>query len=194
MFGAIKHGLSNLINFRGRDARSTFWYYVLCIVIVRFVAGIAISLPMTVRATAVAMEAVQNQADAATVNARMISTFSETMPTIIWLGVGLAVVTALLIVASVARRLHDIGLSGWLVLVPLGLQGIVFAQVPAALERVKDALSHFDGKTAPDPAYMTQGQGMTLLLGWLPAIFVIFVGVIKSTEGPNRFGEEPVKF
>lgn len=194
MFGAIKYGLSNLVNFSGRDARSTFWYYVLCLVIVRFLAGIAISLPMTVRATAVAMEAAQSQADPATINARMIAALAETMPMVIWLGVGLALATALLLVASLVRRLHDIGLSGWLVLVPLGLQAIIFAQVPAAFERVKDVLSHFDGKTAPNPAYMMQGQGMTVLLGWLPVIFVIVIGLIKSNDGPNRFGEAPIRF
>lgn len=194
MLGAIKYNLSNLVNFSGRDARSTFWYYVLCVVILRFIAGIAISLPMTVRATAVAMEAAQNRVDPATVNARMLATFAETMPMIIWLGVGLAIATALLIVASLARRLHDIGLSGWLVLVPLGLQAFVFAQVPAALERVKDALSHFDGKAAPNPDYMMQGQGTTVVLGWLPAIFVIVIGLIKSNEGPNRFGEQSVRY
>lgn len=194
MLGAIKYNLSNLVNFSGRDARSTFWYYVLCVVILRFIAGIAISLPMTVRATAVAMEAAQNRVNPATVNARMLATFAETMPMIIWLGVGLAIATALLIVASLARRLHDIGLSGWLVLVPLGLQAFVFAQVPSALERVKDALSHFDGKTAPNPDYMMQGQGTTVVLGWLPAIFVIVIGLIRSNEGPNRFGEQSVRY
>jgi len=194
MFGAIKYALSNLINFSGRDGRSTFWYYVLGIVIVRFLAGLAISLPMTVRASAVAMEAAQGQADTASINAKMMAALAETMPMVIWLSVGVALATALLLVASLVRRLHDIGLSGWLILVPIGLQAIVFARVPAAFERVKDALSHFDGKTAPNPAYMMQGQGMTVLLGWLPAIFVIVVGLIRSNEGPNRFGETPVRF
>ena len=29
MLAAIKHNLANLFNFTGRDARQTFWYYVL---------------------------------------------------------------------------------------------------------------------------------------------------------------------
>jgi uncharacterized membrane protein YhaH (DUF805 family) len=194
MFGAIKYGLSNLINFAGRDARSTYWYYVLFLVILRFAGGIAISLPMTIRATTIAMESVQVQAGPATINARMIAAFAEAVPMVIWLGVVLALVTALLLVASLVRRLHDIGLSGWLVLVPLGLQGVIFAQVPAALERVKDVVAHFDGTTAPNPAYMMQGQGMTMLVGWLPALFIIVVGLIKSNNGPNRFGEASVRF
>jgi uncharacterized membrane protein YhaH (DUF805 family) len=194
MFGALKYGLSNLINFSGRDARSTFWYYVLFVVILRFAGGIAISLPMTVRATAVAMEAVQAHADTATINARMMALVAETMPMVVWLGVALALVTALLLAASIVRRLHDIGLSGWLVLIPAGLQGIVLAQAPAAIERVKEALARYDGSAAPDPTAMMQGQGMMVLLGWLPVLFIVVVGVIKSNEGPNRFGEAPVRF
>lgn len=194
MFGAIKYGLSNLINFSGRDARSTFWYYVLFVVILRFAGGIAISLPMAVRATATAMEAAQAHADIATINAKMTALVAETMPTVVWLGAALALVTALLLAASIVRRLHDVGLSGWLVLVPAGLQGIVLAQAPAAIERVKDALARYDGSTTPDPTTMMQGQGTMVLLGWLPALFIIAVGLIKSNDGPNRFGEAPVKF
>jgi len=100
----------------------------------------------------------------------------------------------LLLVASLARRLHDIGLSGWLVLVPLGLQALIFAQIPATLARVKDALAHFDGRTAPNPGAMMQGQGTAVLLGWLPALFLIVVGLINSNNGPNRFGDAPVRF
>ncbi|MBO9580010.1 MAG: DUF805 domain-containing protein [Sphingobium sp.] len=194
MFGAIKYNLSNLMNFSGRDARSTFWYYVLFIVILRFAGGIAISLPMTVKATAGAMEAAQAHADAATINARMMTLVAETMPMVVWLGVALALITALLLAASIVRRLHDIGMSGWLVLVPAGLQAIVLAQAPAAIERVKEALARYEGTTAPDPTAMMQGQGMMVLLGWLPVLFIIVVGVIKSNEGPNRFGEAPVRF
>ncbi|MBO9671443.1 MAG: DUF805 domain-containing protein [Sphingobium sp.] len=194
MFGAIKYNLSNLVNFSGRDARSTFWYYVLFVVILRFAGGIAISLPMTVRATAAAMEAAQARADVATINAKMMTLVAETMPMVVWLGVALALVTALLLAASIVRRLHDIGMSGWLVLIPAGLQGVVLAQAPAAIARVKEALARFDGSTAPDPATMMQGQSTMVLLGWLPALFIIVVGLIKSNDGPNRFGEAPVRF
>ena len=34
MLGAIKYNLANLTNFSGRDARQTFWYYVLFLVII----------------------------------------------------------------------------------------------------------------------------------------------------------------
>jgi hypothetical protein len=32
MLGAIKYNLSHLLDFSGRDARQTFWYYVLFLV------------------------------------------------------------------------------------------------------------------------------------------------------------------
>ncbi len=56
MFGAIKYNLSHLAVERSADARSTFWHYVLAVWIVRFIAAIAISLPITVRMTTIAVE------------------------------------------------------------------------------------------------------------------------------------------
>jgi hypothetical protein len=32
------------------------------------------------------------------------------------------------------------------------------------------------------------------LLGWLPLLLMIGFGVLKSTDGPNRFAAEPVRF
>ena len=48
MLNAIKYNLSNLTNFEGRDARQTFWYYVLIIVVVQYAIQIFASIPMYV--------------------------------------------------------------------------------------------------------------------------------------------------
>ena len=32
------------------------------------------------------------------------------------------------------------------------------------------------------------------LIGWLPILLMIGLGVLKSTDGPNRFAAEPVRF
>ncbi len=57
-----------------------------------------------------------------------------------------------------------------------------------------DMLTHLDGQTMPNPTAMIQGQGATAPLGWLPAAIVIIIGLIKSSDGPNRFGEAPIRF
>lgn len=46
MLDAIRHGLSNLLAFAGRDARQAFWYYVLFVYIVTTAISMCISLPV----------------------------------------------------------------------------------------------------------------------------------------------------
>lgn len=48
MLGAVKYNLANLANFKGRDARQTFWYYVLFLVIVQFAVSMVFTIPMYV--------------------------------------------------------------------------------------------------------------------------------------------------
>ena len=45
MLDAIKHGLANLFNVSGRDARQAFWFYVLFIYIVIIALGVRKSTP-----------------------------------------------------------------------------------------------------------------------------------------------------
>lgn len=194
MFGAIKYGLANLANVKGRDARPTFWYYVLFLVVLRFMAGLAISLPTTAHTMSVAMQAAQNHADQAAMQAQMFAAMAESLPLAMWLGVVVGAVTAILLVASLVRRLHDSGMSGWWALLPAALQVFALAQAPTALHRAMDMLTHLDARTMPNPSAMIQAQGATALLGWLPAIAVIVIGLIRSSDGPNRFGEAPVRF
>jgi uncharacterized membrane protein YhaH (DUF805 family) len=63
MLGAIKYNLANLFNVSGRDARQTFWYYVLAIVVLHIAASMAISIPMMATAMASAFEAANAAAD-----------------------------------------------------------------------------------------------------------------------------------
>lgn len=45
MLGAVKYALSNLTNFHGRDARQTFWYWVLAVYIASFALSLVITVP-----------------------------------------------------------------------------------------------------------------------------------------------------
>lgn len=46
MLGSIRYNLAILLNFKGCDARQTFWFCVLFLVILQYAAGMLISLPM----------------------------------------------------------------------------------------------------------------------------------------------------
>ena len=48
MLGAIKYNLKHLLDFSGRDARQTFWYYILFLVVLQFLVGMIAIIPSMV--------------------------------------------------------------------------------------------------------------------------------------------------
>lgn len=195
MFGAIKYQLASLTQFSGRDARSTFGYYLICVAILRFVAGIAIGLPMSMRLTSAALEAAKNQVSEATLQVQTTAIIAETLPMMVWLGIALGGLTMLLLAASVVRRLHDRGLSGWWVLVPSLFYGASLALQPGQTRRVLDLLAQTRGTDMSAAAAVNQGVGSSQnLLAALAVLIVIAIAFIRSYDGPNRFGEKSVRF
>lgn len=194
MFGAIKYGLGNVANVHGRDARQTFWYYVLFVVVLNFGVGVLMSIPLSVKAMSVAMEAARNQADAASIQQQTMAIMAETLPMMTWVGVATGAATMLLLLASTVRRLHDIGISGWVVLVPGILYVVSLARQPMEMQRVMDAMLASAPGTMANPQMMMQGGGLQALLTWVPALIIIVIGLRNSQDGPNRFGEAPVRF
>ena len=45
MLGSIRYNLANILNFHGRDARPTFWYYVLFLFILQVAIGMVAAIP-----------------------------------------------------------------------------------------------------------------------------------------------------
>jgi uncharacterized membrane protein YhaH (DUF805 family) len=194
MLGAIKYGLRKLFDPSGRDARQTFWYFVLFVVILRFAASMVVTIPMMVTTIGDTVAAVKNGADPATIQQQTNAAMIAMMPRFMWLGIIVGVASMLLLVTSVVRRLHDSDLSGWLVLVPMAIQAYAMTQVPAQMAKAIDLMEHLNAKTPPNPVAMMQGQGAAALIAWLPALIVVGIGIRASTPGPNRYGTEPVRF
>jgi uncharacterized membrane protein YhaH (DUF805 family) len=198
MLAAIKHGLGNLFNFQGRDARQAFWYYVLFIYLITMGIGMAVSVPMTVQAM---MTGVQQgiasagnpdsaAADAA-VQAALTSSMSGFMPALVWASFASALILLAGLAASLVRRLHDSDLPGHWALLPLGLQAINVALIPTQLGNLEEMLmAQFTDPLAAFKIY-DGAAGIGAVAGWIAIILVIIFGVRKSTEGPNRFGEAP---
>jgi uncharacterized membrane protein YhaH (DUF805 family) len=194
MLGAIKYNLANLANFSGRDARQTFWYYVLAIVVVQFAAGMAITIPMMVDGFSTAFQAAQGGMDAAALEQQMNAQIMGKMQDMMWISMGISVVCALLLVSALVRRLHDSNNSGWWAALPFGLYAYVLSRTPAQMDRAMEMMDSASSGTPPDPMAMLQGQATDTLIAWLPYLVVIIIGVLKSTPGPNRFGDSPVSF
>lgn len=196
MLGAIRHALANLANPHGRDSRQTFWYWALALFLLRFGAGLTVSIPMTAKIMATAVHSVKvgRPEDPAAITASITRIISDSLPTMIWLQIGLGVVTMALLATSLIRRAHDSELPGWVVLVPGALYAGALAQMPGQIGAIMAKLSHMDPTTPPNAMTMMQGQGTLALLSYGAAALVLWIGLRKSSFGPNRFGAEPTRF
>ncbi len=194
MIGAIKHGLTNLFNFTGRDARQTFWYYVLFVVILRVIASMMVSIPMMVGAFGSAIESAKSGADEKVMQARMMTAMADSLDTMVWFGIAIGVVTAVLLCASIVRRLQDSDLSPLWVLPPGALYFASLSQVPAQMDIAKKMMAEMASKPQVNPYAAMGAQSGYTLLAWVPVLLIIYFGVRKSTPGANRYGAEPVSF
>jgi uncharacterized membrane protein YhaH (DUF805 family) len=194
MLDSIRHNLSSLTTFSGRDGRATFWFYVLFLLIIQYVIGMAIALPMLGGAAQEAFQAAKQGASDAEMQARLMASMSGSMRTSMMLSGVVAVVFVLLLVASFVRRLHDSGRPGWIAAIPFVLVAGGQAASMANMETVIDAL--VNSNTA-NPAAVLQAQKPLLLastLTWIGYLIVIVFGVWPSSDGDNAYGAEPDHF
>lgn len=195
MLLAIKHGLTNLWNFSGRDARQAFWFYVLFIYLITMGIGMIVSIPMTMQGI---MSGVQQgmahpgdpvAAQAAT-QAAMAEAMGDFIPALLWTSMASAVILLLGLSAAFVRRLHDSGLPGYLALIPAACQIVGIALLPSQMETMREMM--LAQMTNPFAAFSAlRHLGIGALAGWAAIVFVIALGVRKSTDGPNRYGETP---
>jgi uncharacterized membrane protein YhaH (DUF805 family) len=194
MFGAIRYSLANLLNVNGRDARQTFWYYVLAIVVAQFVAGLAISVPVMVETFTTVFQAARGGMHGAVLEQQLNAQMMGKMTQMMWFSMAISIACALLLVSALVRRLHDSDHSGWWTVLPFALFAYALSRAPEQMERAIAMMDTAGSGTPPDPMAMLQGQAGDTLISWLPYLIVIVIGVLKSTPGPNRFGDSPVSF
>lgn len=194
MLGAIKHGLANLANPHGRDGRQTFLYWALFVFVLRFGAGMMVSAPLTLKIMGAAMHAARTGQDRAAAQALTMRIVAADLPMMIWTGVAIGVVTIALLGASLVRRLHDSGLSGWLVLLPGAIYGVVLARMPGQIDRIGELMARVDPANPPRAFGMMQADGMMALLGYVPLLLVAWFALRKSEDGPNRYGDDTTRF
>jgi uncharacterized membrane protein YhaH (DUF805 family) len=199
MLAAIKHGLGNLVNFHGRDARQAFWYYVLFVYVVIIVITMAWVVPMTIQAIAAGVRAgmaaaQSNDPVAAQMQAQamVMQSMSGMMSGMMTLGLATNVLMMAALAASFVRRLHDSDLSGLWALLPGGVQVANLFLAPALMRRMVEGMTHMPvGDPAASIRAMQGSMGAASLAGWIAIILVIVLGVRKSTPGANRYGEAP---
>ena len=195
MLGAIKYNLANLTNFSGRDARQTFWYYVLFLVIIQMVVSIAISVPMMGSAFTGAIEAAQSGVSEEAMQARMMNEMSGWFEVTIWISLAMGLVMILLLAAAFVRRIHDSDHSGWWAALAVGAQLVSAGYTVTMVGKMRELMALSMNPANLDEVLARQGEFMGIgLIGYIPVIVVVVFGVMKSTDGPNRFGGAPVRF
>jgi uncharacterized membrane protein YhaH (DUF805 family) len=92
-----------------------------------------------------------------------------------------------------SKRLHDMGRSGFLMLIPYGvfLVALVMALMFGGLAFLGAMVGGGDGTMAAVGAGL--GVGGAILLACLVSLaFIVWVGVTPSQAGENRYGPEPM--
>lgn len=197
MFGSIKYNLTHLFDFRGRDARQTFWYYVLFVVILRIIVGIGMAIPTIGAVMGKAMEAAKSgaPADPQALAASSLAGMGPWLQTAAYVSIAVGLVTIVLLLAAFVRRLHDSGNSGWWAALAVAAQLAALWSTYVNIGRINEVLSQATRQiqTGGTTTFNT-GTNYLGLLGWLAIIIVLVFGILKSTDGPNRYGEAPVEF
>jgi len=196
MFGSIKYNLSHLIDFAGRDARQTFWYYILFLVVIEFGVSIAMSVPLMVGIFSQAIEAAKaGITDQTEIQNMMAAQMGGWLQHTVWVSMVLGLAMILLFVAAFVRRLHDSDKSGWWAALPIATKLFSMAMTFSVMDRMQEMIA--TAMQHPEAGGMLQYQREMApysLLSWTGYIVVIVFGIMKSTDGPNRYGAAPVRF
>lgn len=192
MLDSIKHCLRNLFNFTGRDARQTFWYYVLFVYIVTTVVSMLAMIPALVDMFANIMNVAAAGGSPELAQQTIASSMTGLFGSVGWMSMVVGGSFIALLAASLVRRLHDSDMSGWWALAPAGLQAYGIVQMPAQMAAMAAVMA--DPAAMNDPTAMYRAQGTAGLIGWAAIGLVIWFGVRKSSPGPNQYGDAPTSF
>ncbi|MEW9855530.1 DUF805 domain-containing protein [Novosphingobium sp. M1R2S20] len=191
MLKAIKHNLTHLFSFTGRDSRTTFWLYVLFLALVHTAISLLVSVPITGNMMGDILVAAQRGASEAEIQERVFQRVNEVMRVSLWVSVALSLALVAFLLAAFTRRLHDSGRSAWIAVVAGAIQVVATVMTIATMDDairviVLAQTGDLEAVEAMRGRFVLQG-----LLGWVPMVLVFVFGVWPSTPGENRYGAPP---
>ena len=173
--GAIKLGFRRYVDFRGRSTRAEFWWWMLFVLFVRIVSEIVYSLFTAIP-------------------------FADTVP----FSLIFTLLTLIPSVAVTARRLHDIGKSGWWQMAWVGVVFGVF--IVGLIVTISLAFAFVDSDTLPPGEHLIMSLYSLVGPAGLPAMIALVITSVavlavwvwpiawlarQGQPGPNRFGTDP---
>lgn len=200
MGGAIKYNLSHLLDFSGRDARGTFWYYVLFLFLLNMAVSVVLGLVLAGSIVGTVVDAARAGASEDAVRLQMGVWMGGFISSIMWYSLASNAIMILLLAASFVRRLHDSNKPGWWGLLVLAAQAAGSFVSIRMMDVMQDVMAQAMSRTTPMSPLEMQGlmQSHNIsaysAIGWIGPLAVIVFGVLDSTNGPNRYGDEPVRF
>jgi uncharacterized membrane protein YhaH (DUF805 family) len=189
MFSAIRYNLANLGNFKGRDRRSTFWLYILALVIIQVAIGWVISIVLAGSVMGDVLSVVHKGAGGGALQERMIAHITTMLRVTGWVSAIVTVVMIGLVVASFTRRLHDADKPGWIA----GLTAVIqLAGIALKIATIGVTVRMLDADQAPvDHARLIAMSGS--LFAWLPVAIIVAFGGWPSSIRDNRHGPAPAQ-
>lgn len=197
MLNSIRYNLSKLTDFSGRDARQTFWYYILFLVVVNFVIGLLVSIPMMLSMFNEIFAAIGSgtgEPDPDAIAAGMADSMSGYIPIQVVLSAVIGIAMIGLMLAAFVRRLHDAGFSGWIAAIPVATQVFSIVYSFLVIDDVLAAMANaMDPANSPDAMAIQAEAAPYSAVGWIGYLVVIGFGILKSQDGSNKYGDEPVR-
>lgn len=153
------------------------------------------SVPMMAEAMSTALAQTRSGADPQAVQAAVTAQMAGAMRPLVLGGIVLGVANVAMISAALVRRLHDSNRSGlWAALagaIYLAVLWMSWANAGAVSAAMRDLAA---ASTQVETLGIQARLARQSLLGYVPIAMVIVIGLLKSSPGPNRFGEAPVSF
>lgn len=96
-------------------------------------------------------------------------------------------------VAITVKRLHDMGHTGWLALIPWAVTfiGLIFAMFTVGAAAFTNAAALESQDPAAALALLGPSIGVFGLVALVSLAFLLWIGLTDGQRGPNRFGPNP---
>lgn len=91
------------------------------------------------------------------------------------------------------KRLHDMGKSGWLVVIPwvVGIVGSIAAFSMMGVSAFSNASALEDGDPGAIMALLGPAMGLIAIIGLVCLGFLLWIGLSDGQSGENRYGPNP---